>query len=112
MGKFPHAPKTKSQKNVMDAENISLRDLNSLASSARRKKRMSYVNETMPEWTPVMRVDEIAFKRLEMEREFYMTKYNQVVRQMENMVDACKDYGYVELEWREKKFRFTMEIIN
>jgi hypothetical protein len=72
---------------------------------------MSYTNETMPEWTPRIQIDELRFRQLEMENKFWSEKYNQVVRKLENMVDACKEYGYVEVTWGSKSFRFTMEEI-
>jgi hypothetical protein len=72
---------------------------------------MSYTNETMPEWQPRVQIDLLRFKTLEMEKAFWAEQYMVCVRKLENMVDACKDYGYVEIEWGSKKFKFTMEEI-
>ncbi len=65
----------------------------------------------MPEWSPRVQIDLLRFKTLEMEKAFWSEQYIIAVRKLENMVDACKDYGYVEIEWGSKKFKFTMEEI-
>ncbi|GEM_PF-4817540 len=73
---------------------------------------MAYTNETMPKYVPRIEIDEIRFRQLETEVKFWANKYSQVVDRMENMVDSCKEYGYVELRWENKKFKFTMDEIN
>lgn len=72
---------------------------------------MAHTNESIPEWAPRMQIDELRFHQLEMERKFWNEKYCSAVKRLENMVDSCKEYGYVELTWGSKKFKFTMEEI-
>ena len=70
---------------------------------------MSYTNETMPDWCgPRVTINRLDYEKLELERKFWADQYSAVVRKMENMVDACKDYGFVELSWGLKTFKFTM----
>lgn len=74
---------------------------------------MSYTNENMPEWCgPRVTMNRLDYEKLSLENKFWQDQYCAVVRKMENMVDACKDYGYVDLEWGSKKFKFTMQEIN
>jgi len=72
---------------------------------------VSYTNETMPEWSPKISIDRLSWELSNHEKKFWQDRYLDVVRRFENIVDACKEYGYVEITWGHKTFKFTVEEI-
>ena len=72
---------------------------------------MSYTNETMPnyahrEYSHISRLDH---KLLETKLEYFRGENKNLIERFRNLVDACKEYGYVNIQWDQDVYTLVLK---
>lgn len=70
---------------------------------------MSHSNETMPEWSPTIRVEVIEQEKLALEKKFWRERYCDLVQRFMNLIDSCHEHGFVDIDWKGTVYRLRCE---